>query len=163
MVAETPWTGKRVVAVAALVAALSAAGAGCGSGTASTFSGPSDEVRAATVGSLGRILVDGQGYTLYVLVSDKDSGHSTCFDTCAAEWPPVTLSPGRAAPMAGPGIDPALLGLTPRGQGVEQVTYNGWPLYRWPNDAAPGMTTGQGVDDQNGLWYVLSAAGSVVR
>ena len=152
----------RMAAVIGL-AALAVGTVSCNGGTTTTYNGPADEVRAATVGSLGEILVDGQGYTLYILVPDNRSGHSTCFDTCAAEWPPMTLSSGTAAPVAGPGIKPALLGLTDRGGGLEQVTYNGWPLYRWPNDSSPGMATGQGVNDQNGLWYVLSPAGTVVR
>ncbi len=147
--------------VASVVVAV-LAGA-CGSAQSALEHGPSDEVKAATVGSLGRILVDGEGLTLYVFAADKHSGTSTCTGTCANEWPPVTLPPRSAAPVAGAGIDPALLGVTSRGSGVEQVTYAGWPLYQWPNDFAPGMATGEGVDDSNGLWYVLRPSGQVVR
>jgi predicted lipoprotein with Yx(FWY)xxD motif len=137
--------------------------AACGAGQASVQNGPTDEVKAADVGGLGKILVDGEGYTLYVFAADKGSGKSTCVSTCADEWPPVTLSPGTTAPIAGPGIEPSLLGITSRGAGVEQVVYAGWPLYRWPADSSPGMASGQGVDDSNGLWYVLSSSGKVIR
>ncbi|HYA69280.1 MAG TPA: hypothetical protein VED63_11160 [Acidimicrobiales bacterium] len=137
--------------------------AACDAGQATADRGPTDEVKAAEVGSLGKILVDGEGYTLYVFAADKQSGKSTCVATCADEWPPVTLSSGTPAPIAGPGIDPSLLGVTLRGAGVKQVVYDGWPLYRWPNDFSPGMATGQGVDDSNGLWFVLSSSGKVIR
>jgi len=151
----------RVVSVVALLLAVVVAG--CGTGTTSTFTGSPDEVRVATVGGLGKILVDGQGFTLYILAADNRSGRSTCFAACAGEWPPMTLSQDTAAPIAGPGTKPSLLGLTSRGDGTEQVTYDGWPLYRWPTDTSPGMATGQGVDDENGYWYVLRPTGIVVR
>jgi len=154
---------RRCLGAMALLSTLALVGMGCGSGATQTFTGPADEVRAATVGNLGKVLVDGQGFTLYILASDRGSGHSTCSGTCADEWPPMTLSPGNAAPIAGPGIKPWLLGLTTGAGGGEQVTYNGWPLYRWPNDSEPGMATGQGVQDESGSWYVLSPAGDVVR
>jgi len=141
-----------------------AIGAGaCGSGPRPLEHGPTDEVKAATVAGLGQVLVDGQGITLYVFAGDKHSGTSSCTGTCADEWPPVTLAPGRTSPVAGIGIHPALLGVTSRGPGIEQVTYAGWPLYQWPDDDAPGMASGQGVDDSNGLWYVLRPSGRVVR
>jgi predicted lipoprotein with Yx(FWY)xxD motif len=48
------------------------------------------------------------------------------------------------------------MGSVARTDGSEQVTYNGWPLYYFANDAAPGDTNGQGVNE---VWYVLDAAG----
>jgi len=153
----------RRVSTFVVLSVLAVVNVGCGASSTSTFTGPADEVRAATVANLGRILVDGQGFTLYVLAADKASGHSTCIDICADEWPPVTLPPGTTMPIVGPGIKPSLRGLTSRGQGVEQVTYDGWPLYLWPNDTAPGMATGQGVEDETGQWYVLGTNGTVVR
>ena len=54
-------------------------------------------------------------------------------------------------PQAGEGTDQALLGTITRSDGTMQVTYNGWPLYYWAQDKAPGDTTGQGV---NKVWWV---------
>jgi predicted lipoprotein with Yx(FWY)xxD motif len=59
--------------------------------------------------------------------------------------------------VAGDGVDAGLLGSAPRNDGIEQATYNGWPLYYFVNDAVPGDVNGQGVND---VWYVLDAAGS---
>ena len=69
------------------------------------------------------------------------------------------LPPGRTSPVAGPGIHAALLGTTRRTDGSLQLTYNGWPLYLWPPDRAPGKATGQALTNAGGLWYVLSPAG----
>lgn len=102
--------------------------------------------------SLGQVLVDGDGRTLYMFDKDTNGGPSTCYDECAAAWPPL-LTSGSAA---GEGIDEAKLGTTERDDGTTQVTYAGWPLYYWAQDAAPGDVDGQGV---NGVWWVLTADG----
>ena len=97
--------------------------------------------------------------TLYLFMPDNRSSHSTCYGVCAVQWPPVILPQGATAAIAGPGIDPALLSVAPRkGQtaGGLQVNYNGWSLYTWPGDTAPGQATGQGLNNLGGLWYVVS-------
>lgn len=128
-------------------------------GTAAPAAGPLRyEVRATTIGGLGKILADGAGFTLYMYAPDH-RGPSTCSRVCADAWPPLLLPKGVVRPVAGPGINPALLGTAKRADGALQVTYNKWPLYLWQGDGAPGQATGQA--DDMGLWYVLSVTGSV--
>jgi predicted lipoprotein with Yx(FWY)xxD motif len=43
------------------------------------------------------------------------------------------------------------------------VTYNHWPLYRYIADTKPGQATGQGLDLNGGLWYVLSPSGKIIK
>jgi predicted lipoprotein with Yx(FWY)xxD motif len=109
--------------------------------------------------SLGRVLVDGKGITLYDFVVDK-GGMSACYGACAALWPPV-LTKGK--PLAGPGVRKSLLGTTKRKDGKLEVTYGGHPLYYFVTDRKPGQTTGQGVDQFGGPWWVISAAGKEVH
>lgn len=45
------------------------------------------------------------------------------------------------------------LGVTERDDGTQQATYNGWPLYLWINDSAPGDATGHEVGD---VWFVVA-------
>src|SRR5215467_3387077 len=76
-------------ASALVVAAVAVAG--CGSGGRSSAE-PKTANGRATVGvsneSLGNILVDAQGRTLYVF--QRDSGtKSTCSGPCAIDWPPL--------------------------------------------------------------------------
>ncbi len=125
--------------------------------------GPTDEVQVAEVAGLGPILVDGRGQTLYLFVPDRRGEPSTCYGICALEWPPQLLSASTTRPVAGPGVQTALLGTAPRRDGTTQVTYNGWPLYYWPHDLAPGQATGQGINNAGGLWYVLDAQGNAVH
>jgi predicted lipoprotein with Yx(FWY)xxD motif len=108
------------------------------------------------------VLVDGYGLTLYLFVPDHARGRSTCRGYCATQWPPVTLPPGVTRPVIGGRVDRALVGTAPRG-GALQVTYNGWPLYRWIGDTEPGQSTGQGLRDSGGLWYSVDDAGRAVH
>jgi len=120
-------------------------------------------VTTGDVKGLGTVLVDGGGYTLYLFLPDDHASHSQCTGICAAEWPPLLLPKGTAAPVGGGGIRPSLLGTTVRSDGGVQVTYNGWPLYTWPDDLSPGQATGQGLNNVGGLWYVVSPEGSPIR
>jgi predicted lipoprotein with Yx(FWY)xxD motif len=108
---------------------------------------------------LGRILVDSKGITLYDFVKDKGTT-SVCYGACAALWPPL-ISKGK--PIAGPGVRASLLGTTKRKDGKLEVTYNGHPLYYFVTDRKPGQTTGQGVNQFGGPWWVLSPAGREIH
>jgi predicted lipoprotein with Yx(FWY)xxD motif len=107
----------------------------------------------------GTILVDSKGITLYDFVKDKGTT-SVCYGACAALWPPL-LTTGK--PVAGPGVRASLLGTTKRKDGKLEVTYGGHPLYYFVTDRKPGQTTGQGVDQFGGPWWVLSAAGKEIH
>jgi predicted lipoprotein with Yx(FWY)xxD motif len=133
--------------------------AACGSGHPAAAS-PVWEVRAGMVRGLGTILTDGHGFTLYIYQLDRQ-GPSVCTGVCAVQWPPLDLPRGVRRPVAGPGVNPALLGTAPRAGGVLQVTYNRWPLYLWQADLAPGQATGQAED--MGAWYTMSVSGNVDR
>jgi predicted lipoprotein with Yx(FWY)xxD motif len=126
------------------------------SGTTSLY-----EVSTGTVPGLGTVLVAGNGFTLYMFAPDKESGVSTCYNACATAWPPLLLT-GTSTPVYGHGVNPDLLGTTKRTDGTVQVTYKGWPLYLWVSDSEPGQATGQGINNNGGLWYVLNPAGQVV-
>ena len=112
---------------------------------------------------LGSILVDGKGMSLYAFMQDtQNSGISTCTDAdgCAAEWPALA---SQGAPVAGEGVDATLLSTITRDDGLLQVTYNGWPLYLFVEDTAPGDTNGQGIDEFGGLWFLVSPTGEAIQ
>jgi predicted lipoprotein with Yx(FWY)xxD motif len=158
----TPDSARRTSArYAAVVAALGAVLglAGCASSHASN-SAPTYEVQARVIAGLGKIITDSKGFTLYMYAPDHQ-GPSQCSGLCAQQWPPLLLPAGVRRPIAGPGVDAALLGTVRRSDGQLQETYNRWPLYLWTGDAAPGQATGQA--DDMGLWYVLSVSGAVDR
>lgn len=104
---------------------------------------------------LGSIVTDTEGRTLYVFGADEN-GESTCYDDCAATWPPLTVD---REPVAGESLDDSKLGTTERTDGTVQVTYGGQPLYYFASDAAPGDTNGQGIGD---IWFVVSPDGDTI-
>jgi predicted lipoprotein with Yx(FWY)xxD motif len=156
--------------VTGAIAAMTLIAAACGStsqstasvspspATASPAASPSTTaatIAVATNATLGMILVDGNGMTIYLFVADTGKT-STCYGSCAQYWPPVLTT---GAPKAGAGATASLLGTTTRTDGTVEVTYAGHPLYRFLQDKKPGDTTGQGLNLSGGLWYVMSPAG----
>jgi predicted lipoprotein with Yx(FWY)xxD motif len=127
---------------------------------AATEAAPTEAMAATLMVSqqegLGQFLTDDQGLSLYLFTKDTPNT-STCYDQCAQNWPPLLTS---GAPVAGEGVDAALLGTTQRQDGSAQVTYNGWPLYYYIKDKQPGDTTGQAVGD---VWYVISPQGQEIK
>jgi predicted lipoprotein with Yx(FWY)xxD motif len=110
--------------------------------------------------SLGSILSDGQGLTVYLFEKDL-STTSTCSGACASAWPPVTTSASQ--PMVSGNANQALLGTTMRPDGTTQLTYAGHPLYRFVGDHKPGDTTGQGLHAFGAGWDVLTPAGQKIE
>lgn len=133
--------------------------------TAPTSAPPAAEATAGTTvetakvmtadSSLGKILVDETGFTLYMYTKDSD-GTTVCYDKCAVAWPPLLT---KDKPEAGDGVDASLLGTTTRKDGTLQVTYKGMPLYYYEKDKAAGDVKGQ---DVGSVWYVLAPNGDVI-
>jgi len=118
------------------------------------------KISAKTIPGLGPVLVNAQGHTLYTFAPDKDK-KVTCVSSCAAVWPPVKLPAGaKAAPSDA--VKASLLGSDPDPSGGNVVTYAGWPLYTYVTDTSAGAHTGQAINLNGGLWYVISPAGKVI-
>jgi predicted lipoprotein with Yx(FWY)xxD motif len=119
------------------------------------------KISSATISSLGPVLVNAQGRTLYMFVPDNDK-KVTCVGACAAVWPPAFLPSGQK-PVASGAVKQSLLGIDPDPAGGRVITYAGWPLYTYVADSGPGAATGQGVNLNGGLWYVISPSGTVIK
>ena len=65
--------------------------------------------------------------------------------------------------MRGSGLNTRMLGTIRRTDGKTQVSYNGYPLYRWAGDSKPGDITGEGITQSGGKWYLLNTAGNIVK
>lgn len=103
-------------------------------------------------------LTDDQGRTVYVFTQDTQGGSSSaCTGDCAATWMPVLVT---GTPTAGTDVDATMIGTLARDDGQMQATYNGWPLYYYSGDAAPGDMNGQGMSDQ---WYLIAPDGTAIQ
>ena len=149
------------LASAAVIPLIALAVAACGGGGAATAATPKTTTGAsATVGvansSLGSILVNAGGRTLYLFKADSGT-MSACTGACATAWPPLLAT---GAPIAGTGLAASKLGTITRPGGTHQVTYNGHPLYLFIKDTKPGQTTGQGATAFGAAWFALTPSGS---
>jgi predicted lipoprotein with Yx(FWY)xxD motif len=109
----------------------------------------------ATQSSVGTIVADGSGRSLYRF--DKDTASpsaSNCTGECATMWPPVTVTRGGRVEVRG--VSQSEVGSIRRSDGTWQVTVGGWPVYRYALDQNAGDMKGQGV---GGTWFAVTPTG----
>ena len=162
-----------IVVVAAIAAACSSGG---GATTAPSVAAPTtaasaaaSEVASPAAGgvsialadsALGKIIVDGEGKTLYMFTPDEDAGGKvTCYDQCATAWPALKADDASAVTV-GAGLDQSKVTVTDRTDGGKQVKYGEYPLYYYAKDTKAGDTNGQGVGTK---WYVVGADGEPIK
>ena len=136
----------------------SAAPAASSPATVGASVAPPGEVTALKTAttSLGEVVTDGDGRTLYMFSTDgKDATRSACVGACRAAWPPALV--GSAAPSLS-GITGSVGTIAAPGGG-RQLTLGGWPLYYFAQDARAGDTLGQAAGN---VWWVLDGSGSAV-
>lgn len=105
--------------------------------------------------TLGSIVVNGKGFTLYRFDMDSASpSASHCTGGCASQWP---AAPAAAASTV-KGVDPKLIGSVKGTDGKPQLTVAGWPMYTFAGDSKAGDTNGQGAE--GGIWWAVTPAGS---
>lgn len=136
----------------------SPAGSASSSGTSSA-GGPSHPMTGTlktAKTSLGDVVVDDKGMTVYMYTKDQQgSGKSVCTGPCLTAWPPVLTDSDapKAEGVAG------TLGTIATPDGKKQVTLGGWPMYYYVKDKAPGDVTGQDVGK---VWYVMGKDGKPI-
>ncbi len=116
--------------------------------TAAPAAAPSADTIRTAPSSLGTVLVDARGMTLYFFADDVPrSGASTCYNQCAQFWPVFyTPTPAVSAPLAA-----ADFSVIKRVDGTLQTSYKGWPLYYFSKDISAGEMKGENVQ---GNWSV---------
>jgi predicted lipoprotein with Yx(FWY)xxD motif len=120
--------------------------------SASDDSGDGDYPLDASSGAVGPYLTGEGGMTLYTFANDtQGDGKSVCNGDCATAWPPYLLE-GDDEVTPGDGVTKEITTIT-RDDGTTQVAYDGWPLYYFQGDKAPGDTTGHELND---VWFVAA-------
>ena len=151
----------------ALAASLLLAACGSSSSSNTTSSAASTQPAAQTSSSsssavvvktasnsLGTILVDSQGMTLYHLSGEQNGKFICTSSACVGVWHPL-IAPSSGAPSGEVGS----LGTVKRPEGTVQVTYKGTPLYTFTGDHQAGETKGQGIKDV-GVWSAVTTGSS---
>ena len=132
---------RRIIFTLAGAAVLAACGAAGGTGTLrrrapARLPLPGPTVSTGTT-SLGTVLTNAQGFTLYYFLPEKNSTIGACTGGCLTVWPPLaaTGSPTSTSAVTG---TLATVSVTVNGASVNEVTYNGWPLHTYASDTMPG-------------------------
>jgi predicted lipoprotein with Yx(FWY)xxD motif len=120
---------------ATAVVALMAGCASSSSATKTVPGGAASHLKSRST-SIGTVLVDPSGHTVYELVGDS-AVHQTCTGGCLAIWPAVERN-------------------------GSQVVVNGHPTFTYVGDKSVGQTKGQNLRDQWGLWLALDANGNPI-
>ena len=154
----------RVSAFVALGAAAVIALAACGGSSSSSSSKSTTTkkstgtaaaagtavVKTAKSATLGTIVVDSTGKTVYTLTNG--SQQVACSGACLQVWPAVSL-PAGTTKATGSGVKNVAATGT-------QVTINGAPVYTFSGDGSAGSTNGEGINSFGGTWHVVKASGS---
>jgi len=165
--ARTLMMSLAAVAGAAVIAACGSSGSSSSSsnGGSSAPSSPATgstvssgaALKTASVGSLGTVVVDGKGMTVYRFDADSNKPPAShCSGSCATYWPPVLA--GTGAPQV-TGVSSSMLGTVTRDDGTKQLTIAGWPLYTYAGDHAAGDANGQGLNLSGGKWWAVTPTG----
>lgn len=114
------------------------------------------EVKLQDHPTLGNILVDKEGRTLYFFSNDAN-GQSSCSGGCEAVWPVFNID-NLTQEKLGEGLPIGGFATITTASGKKQLTYKGYPLYYFApaqngvnQTEAPGQTGGEGV---GGVWFV---------
>ena len=149
---------------AAVVLILTACGGSSNSSSGASAQPSSNAVRTVSVGDVngvGDVLVDAKSMALYA-ANQEAGGKIVCTESCTTIWEPLTLAAGQAKP-SGSGDLGGKLGVMKRPDGARQVTFDGRLLYRFAEDSAPLMVTGNGFSDtfdgKSFTWHVATPTG----
>jgi predicted lipoprotein with Yx(FWY)xxD motif len=144
---------QRIVLTLAGAAMLAACGAAATNSSAPATSSAPAAATGSTIStattSLGTVLTDSKGFTLYYFLPEKNSTIGACTGGCLSAWPAMVVT---GAPTAAAGVTGTLatVSIMVNGAAATEVTYNGWPLHTFGSDTAPGQTGGNGV---GGKWF----------
>lgn len=113
----------------------------------------------------GEYLIDGRGLALYLFKADTKGTATreavvTCIEDCLFTWPPLLVA---ETPVRAGAVRPDLLGTVKLPDGTLQATYNGWPLYYFIDDYAPGDINGHDIESFGEEWYLVGPDGERAR
>jgi predicted lipoprotein with Yx(FWY)xxD motif len=152
-------TNLLLAGILAGVTSLSAVASAQG-GVSAAHAGRAAKVQLRNT-SLGKIVVNASGFTLYSFTKDPRN-KDTCvkISGCAEVWMALSTS---SKPTAGPGVKASLLSTITLPGGTKQVTYASHPLYLYVPASERAETSYVGAMQFGGRWDAVNAVGKTVK
>ena len=138
-----------------LILVLLALTGGCVASAEAASRPPKPTLQVLVTHRYGDILIAGNGYMIYGFSADTPR-HDACQTEpeCLNLWPPV-LAPHKL--VLGRGVRKSLVGSIRLEDGSRQLTYNGWPLYRYAEDTRAKETSNINILQFGGYWPAVSS------
>jgi predicted lipoprotein with Yx(FWY)xxD motif len=122
---------------------------------------PTKEIQLKAHPTLGNILTDKDGHSLYFFSNDAN-GQNTCTGGCEALWPVFNID-NLTSEKLGDGLSLNDFSAATTTAGKRQVSFKGWPLYYFAPTGGvqeqAGATSGEGV---GGVWFVAKPDYSIM-
>ncbi|HEY8081066.1 MAG TPA: hypothetical protein VIE15_03170 [Acidimicrobiales bacterium] len=144
--------GGAVVVALAIIATIVA----MSSSSSSAPTQQTKQLQSTAASPYSSVLANSKAYSLYVL-SAESTGSLHCTGSCLSFWPPFLVASSTSSVTMGSGVN-GTVGFVARSGSMKQVTYNGFPVYRFSGDTGPNQTSGQGIVADGGTWGLASAA-----
>jgi len=145
------WHDRAGIGIA--VVALAAGGSIVAASASTSRSTP--QLQSIAVSPYSGLLANSKGFSLYVL-SAESAGKFHCTGGCLRIWPPFLVKTSvktitRSRSVIGS------IGFDKRSSTTKQVTFNGFPVYKFTGDTSPRQVSGEGIVADGGTWTLVSA------
>ena len=139
---------------AALAAGLCAA-IGLGTVASTAMAATVPQLQSVTVKPYSGILATAKKVSLYLLTVEK-GGKLHCTGMCVTYWPPLLVPTATKSIPVSKSVK-GKIGFVKRTSKLKQVTFNGYPVYRYSGDSGPNQVNGEGTPADGGTWYLVNA------
>jgi predicted lipoprotein with Yx(FWY)xxD motif len=151
---------RRVIASSAAVALTMGGTVAVASAAASPRA--ASQLQSASASPYAKVLANAKGDSLYIL-SVESKGKLHCKTSlCLMTWPPYLVKASTKTIAKGAGVK-GKIGFVKRSSTMKQVTFNGYPVYRFSGDTGAHQATGENIVADGGTWTLTSAPATTTK
>ena len=129
-------------------------------GTVALAGASGAQLLKANIKSYNGVLENTNHHTYYALTAEK-GGKIHCKTSCETLWIPFLVKNSVTRISLGAGVA-GKIGFVKRTVTLKQVTFNGYPIYKFSGDSGPNQSNGEAVAADGGTWYLANAAAGTV-
>jgi len=150
-----PTRARATRATALAIGICASIGLGGVAAAAATPHVTAPQLQSVTVKPYSGILANSKKVALYLLTVEK-GGKLHCTGMCVTYWPPLLVPTATKSIPVSKSVK-GKIGFVKRTSKLKQVTFNGYPVYRYSGDSGPNQVNGEGTPADGGTWYLVNA------